>query len=71
MYSSWDGMGGDLEDDTSEMQAAESVINDLIDSKNTGNSRNHSKTSNKNFIRTFEKIFLEKLFKINHVMLSN
>jgi len=43
------------------MQAAESVINDLIDSKN----------SNRNFIRTFEKGFLEKLFKINHVMLSN
>ena len=53
------------------MQAAESIINDLIDSKNTGNSKNHSKTSNKNFIRTFEKKFLEKLFKINHVMLSN
>jgi hypothetical protein len=53
------------------MQAAESVINDLIDSKNSGNSRNHSKSSNRNFIRTFEKLFLEKLFKINHVMLSN
>ncbi len=53
------------------MQAAEAVINDLIDSKNSGNSRNHSKTNNKNFIRTFEKLFLEKLFKINHVMLSN
>ena len=53
------------------MQAAESVINDLIDSKNSGNSKNHSKSSNRNFIRTFEKVFLEKLFKINHVMLSN
>ncbi len=53
------------------MQAAESVINDLIDSKNSGNSKNHSKNSNRNFIRTFEKGFLEKLFKINHVMLSN
>ncbi len=53
------------------MQAAESVINDLIDSKNSANSRNHSKTNNKNFIRTIEKLFLEKLFKINHVMLSN
>ena len=53
------------------MQAAESVINDLIDSKNSGNSRNHSKSVNKNFIRTIEKLFLEKLFKINHVMLSN
>jgi hypothetical protein len=53
------------------MEAAESVINDLIDSKNSGNSRNHSKSVNKNFIRTIEKVFLEKLFKINHVMLSN
>lgn len=51
--------------------AAESAVNDLIDSKKTGNSRNHSKVNNKNFIRSFEKLFLDRLFKINHVMLSN
>ena len=53
------------------MLAVESVINDLIDSKNSGSSANHSKTNNKNFIRTIEKLFHDKLFRINHVMLSN
>ena len=74
MYTTLDGMGGDstdskgLEGDGSDNSSSDSAINDLIDSKR-GNTNKLGR--NKSFLRGLESAILSKLFRINHVMLSN